>query len=260
MKWNNPDFTDSKSTGVQSVIRAINVLVCLSSGIDTLTDIANYCKLSKSTVHRLLKTLEESHFVVQDPLNNKYYLGNMINQIISKPLIANKYLISCSYEEMVHLFEVSEETVTLHIMIGLQDIPLHRIVSKHDLRVMGEVGWEMDRFSGATRKVLLSQLGDNELKLLIRNIKAKPAKEYAIIDEETLTMDIRRVRKQGYSVSIGETIVGSIGMSAPIMNYIYPAALSVFGPADRLKSRVDNLKEELKESANRISSKITGGA
>ena len=77
---------------------------------------------------------------------------------------------------------------------------------------------------------------------------------------ETLIMDIRRVRKQGYSVSIGETIVGSIGMSAPIMNYIYPAALSIFGPADRLKSRVDNLKEELKESANRISSKITGGA
>ena len=63
----------------------------------------------------------------------------MINKFISKPLIANRYLISYSNKEMKHLFEVSEKTVTLYIMIGLQDIILRRIVSKHDLRVMGEL-------------------------------------------------------------------------------------------------------------------------
>ena len=64
-----------KSTGVQSVSRALEILLCLGKDIHSLAGIADYCKLSKSTVHRLLKTLEESYFVLQDPINQQYYFG-----------------------------------------------------------------------------------------------------------------------------------------------------------------------------------------
>jgi DNA-binding IclR family transcriptional regulator len=58
-----------KETAVQSVRRAAEILNCISNGMSSVTDIAERCNLSKSTVHRLLKALGESELVMQDPIN-----------------------------------------------------------------------------------------------------------------------------------------------------------------------------------------------
>ena len=38
----------------KSIHRAAKILICLSDGVYTITDIAKQCKLSKSTAYRLL--------------------------------------------------------------------------------------------------------------------------------------------------------------------------------------------------------------
>ena len=47
-------MNDIDEVSNSSVVRAANVLICLGEGINNVTDIAERCKLSKSTVHRLL--------------------------------------------------------------------------------------------------------------------------------------------------------------------------------------------------------------
>jgi DNA-binding IclR family transcriptional regulator len=54
-----------KENGVQSIRRAAEILNCISSGTNSVTDIANKCNLSKSTVHRLLKALAEPELLMQ---------------------------------------------------------------------------------------------------------------------------------------------------------------------------------------------------
>ena len=104
---------------VNSIHRAASILDCLINNKNTVTDIANYCKLSKSTVHRLLKALEESDFVLQDPVKRRYYLGYLFTRLASNLQITHDRLITCAIEEMKYLSDIAEET----------DIQLEQIMS-----------------------------------------------------------------------------------------------------------------------------------
>jgi IclR family transcriptional regulator, KDG regulon repressor len=245
-----------KSNGVQSVSRALNILVCIGNEVHSIADISNYCKLSKSTVHRLLKTLEDSYFVQQAPVNQQYYLGPLINQLASEPQIANKYLIYSSLHEMDRLATISDETIDLDIFIGYQEVLIHRIVSNYELRMVGSRGIKKIQYTGATSKALLSQLEDEELKELIGYSQINAETENTITDKEVLMKQIRGVRDQGYSVSIGERLIGAMSISIPVKNYIYPVALTILGPENRLKPKTEFYINELKKSAKQISSNI----
>ena len=50
--------------------------------------------------------------------------------------------------------------------------------------------------------------------------------------------------------------MGAMSIAVPIMNYIYPAALTVLGPENRIKPKMEYFLKEFKKSANRISKSI----
>ena len=51
--------TDKKPATIRSISRATGILFCLSNGINTVTDISRHCRLSTSTVRRLLKATQK---------------------------------------------------------------------------------------------------------------------------------------------------------------------------------------------------------
>lgn len=243
--------------GVNSVVRASKILVCLSKGIDNITDIAEECGMSKATIHRLLKSLEIANLAIADPVRHKYYLGTLVQQIVSSPSRLNEFLVSCAATEMKHLFEISQETVTLDILMGYQHLILYEIQSEHLLKVTeGGPGSRPLLSLGATPKVLLSQLNDEELKTVIKCIRDRSLIEISQTDQELLMVESRRVRQDGYAVTYGERIAGIIGISAPVKNYIFPVSLGIIGPDNRLILNVPNLVKEIREGAARISDKL----
>ena len=247
----------SNSTAVStSLHRAANILSCLSNDINTTTDIASYCKYSTSTVHRLLQTMKELNWAIQDDNNRKYYLGPLLTQLSSNHIAAHKYLIMHALREMIYLSNTTGETVNLSIMVQLHYILLHDIPSQHDLRITEESKRLGPLFIGATAKVLLSQLSDEELRTTMRHIKFDYVTENTVTDKNILMAQIKGVRQQGYCVTYGERIPGAVCISAPINNYICPATLSIVGPENRLRARVNGVIEELKASASRISKDI----
>jgi DNA-binding IclR family transcriptional regulator len=250
-----PD-TDRKTTGIRSVHRAANILICLSNGINTLTGIADCCKLTKPTVFRLLKTLEEMLMVTQDPVTHRYYLGLLVNQIASNPLASHHYLINCALEELRRLWDFSGETVELNIMIGIQYIRLYEMPSRYDLKVVAGPDPVGPIFVGATAKVLLSQLDEEDLKVALKNIRIRHVTEHSVTDEKELMAQTKEIRTQGYAISYGERILGALCISAPIKNYFWPVALSLIGPEGRLKPGLDDTLKELLASASRITGNI----
>lgn len=249
--------TEKKTNAVKSISRAADILFCLSNGINTVTDIAKKCELSKSTVHRLLKALKESHLATQDPINQQYHLGPLITRLSSNPQTNHHYLITCAIEEMNGLWDIVEETVTLNIMIGIQYVRLHEIPSKHDLRVIEGYDPVGPIYVGATAKVLLSQLNDEELQAAIKNIRISNITEHSVTNKNVLITQSKKIRQQGYAISYGERIAGALCISAPIKNYFWPAALSVVGPEIRLKPRVNELVREVTARSSRITNNIT---
>jgi DNA-binding IclR family transcriptional regulator len=248
--------TSRKPTAIRSVYRAVNILICLANDVNTVTDIARHCKLTKPTVYRLLKTLEEMMLVTQDHITRRYYMGPLINHISSNPYANHHYLINCAMEELRHLWNFTGETVELNIMIGLQYIRLFEIQSKYDLKVVQGPDPVGPVYVGATAKVLLSQLNDEDLKMAMRNIIISRVTEHSVTDKNELREQIAYIQKQGYGISYGERIAGVLCISAPVDNYFWPVALSLVGPEGRIKPREEEMLKEVKNCAMNISRSI----
>jgi IclR family KDG regulon transcriptional repressor len=248
--------SSQNSSGIRSVNRAIDILLCLSNGINTLTDISSYTTLTKPTVYRLLHTLEERLMVAQDPVTRKYHLGSTVIRLASDPKTNHYHLITCAANEMKQLWDSTGENVELNMMIGSQYDRLYEIMGRHKLKVIEGADPVGPVFVGSAAKVLLAQLDDKELKLIMANINLKRVTERSVTNKRELLAQVRMVRQQGYCVSKGERITGATCISAPVSHYFWPVALSLVGPESRLAPSIDVIVRQVTKSARIISKNL----
>jgi DNA-binding IclR family transcriptional regulator len=245
------------SRTVNSITKGADILRILSDGTDRISDLSNRLSLSKSTAHRLLKSLENSGLVMQDPITRRYYLGPLILNLASKPIIAHQNLIVSAFGEMKHLRDLFRETVVLHVRIGLERICLEELQSLEAIKYTAGKGFVAPIYTGSAGKILLSELEDNELQLLMENLHPVALGPNTITDKGKLLEELKEVKKQGYAISFGERIPGSASLSVPVRNYICPVALSALGPDNRFSFDVMmGSLIELKESASRVSRRL----
>ena len=103
---------DSRTTPV--IANAVSVLRCFSHDDPLLgvTDIAGRVGLHKSTVSRILATLEQEHLVERDPQSRRYRLGlGLIT--LAGPLLADLDERRVAYPVLQELTEQTGETLSL---------------------------------------------------------------------------------------------------------------------------------------------------
>lgn len=239
---------------ISSYERIAKILICLSKGASSVTEIARECNMKVPTVHRLLKSLARPHFTAYDAINHRYFLGPLIAQVSSNASTNHQYLRMCAMKEMKRLSDRHGETITSTVLIGSEFIQIGSVNCKHELMVQGleedtQSGLPLSP-AGATQKILLSQLEDANLKHLLANMKGENQRPFGT--DEVLN-EIAKVREKGYAISSGEIIPGATCLCSPINNYFFPAALSIIGPKTRLSKKIPGLLKSLKESTKIIS-------
>ena len=244
---------DDEQVDMMQIHRAAKVITCISNGINSLSEIAYYCQLSKSTVHRLLKALEKSRFIMYNIFNRQYLIGTLITDIAARPETYHDYLKMCAGKEMEELAAITEETVMLGVMIGLRQVRVLSIPSKHDLRVVEGSRKAAYIFAGAGSQVLLAQLKDDELKTALKHFKIEKLTSLTVVDKEAMLARIQKIRQQGYAVSSGERMLGAMCVAAPVRNYILPTSLLIMGPESRMKEKTASFVDLLLTIADRIS-------
>ena len=242
----------------KSISRAVKILSCLSDGMNTVTEIAQHCELSKPTVSRLLKAIEKSNLVIRDPVHRKFYLGPLLNRLVANPKTTHLNLITLSTGEMNRLSKICGETIVLGVLIGNRNVRLHMIPSIHNVRIYEETEDDGNKLKlqGAATKALLSQLDRTELSQLIDDIKSESENEITDVDKREFILQLKQIKKQGYAISHGEKIAGGLAISIPIKGYQFPAVLSIVGIESRFKPLMPNLIPEVIASARRISSNL----
>ena len=244
-----------KATG--PIAHATDILLCLSDDVHSLTDIARRSHLSKSTTHRVLKLLERSRLVVEDNINRRYFLGPLLKKLASDPTATHRRLITAVDDELRRLAELTDETVAMDTLVGIQYIALKEIPSRQDLKVTREtrkIGPPYaGLYAGASVKVLLSQLDDASLKTILDHASIPRATERTVTDKTLLNKQLHEIRRRGYAVSHGERVAGVMSVCAPVKNYFLPVALSVVGPEIRLRDRAKQVISEVKASAGLLS-------
>lgn len=246
-----------KEFSVQSVRRAVDILDCISNGTNSLSEISVKCNLHKSTVHRLLKALGESRMVIQNPHTRRYYPGYKFVSLSLMPVTIHEYLIDKAGEEMLHLSQLTNETIDLRINLGLKNIGLCLVQSKYDQITVGDSLRIRPIHLGVDGRVLLSQFDDITLSSVLEHIRMEKAKKYENTNTNDLMDEIRIIRQQGYAVVHNELISGVTCICAPVHNYVTPVALSIVGPEIRIKPKIQSHIEKLLSSSNLISKYIS---
>jgi DNA-binding IclR family transcriptional regulator len=246
-----------QTSTLRSIDRAIAVLKAFGEEEPELgvTELSQRLELPKSTVYRLLASLQQEGLVDQDPETEKYHLGielvhlaGLVLEQIDVRQVARPCLQS--------LAEASEETVNLTVLTGDgKVINVDGISSPRMVRNVGWIGREMLPHCISSGKALLAYLPQQRLEPIL-------AKELPRFTEKTITDPIRlreelkRVRQQGYAVAQEELEVGLSAVAAPIWNHEgkVVASISVSGPSFRLyPEKIPELAELIKQTANKIS-------
>lgn len=244
---------DGKST-VRAVDRALDILLCFITKTDwAMTEIAEHVGLHKSTVHRMLATLEEKGFIERDRSTDRYHLGLKMWEL-SANLSRSDDQATIWLPEMERLRDKLGETVSIYVRDGFERIRMQAVQSNQPVRRVAPVGVRLPLYAGASSKVLIAY-SDPAIQESIFG----DAAWLNSIDLDQYKQQLEEVCLQGYATSFEEREPGAAALSAPIFNRKgkLTAALSVSGPASRLTMKtMREYAPVMMESAKRMGTMI----
>src|SRR3954447_4445683 len=113
-------------SGVQSVERAFAVLRCLSGGPAGVTDVADRVSLPKSTVSRMLSTLEDLGMVEQVEPGGSYRVGSGMIEIAAA-VLPGCCLIAAGRPQRHVLVKATGDAAGLSIADGFEVLCLDQV-------------------------------------------------------------------------------------------------------------------------------------
>ncbi|WP_018132693.1 IclR family transcriptional regulator [Effusibacillus pohliae] len=222
---------DQEKGTVRAVERALDILLCFS-GTEMelgLSEIAKKVGLHKSTVHRLLASLESKGFIRRNPQTDKYRLGWSVLELVSN-VYQSDDLASIVVPQMTQLRDEVGETISLYIRVGKERIRTQAVESNQPVRRVANIGQRLPLYVGASGKVLLAW-SDPDVVEAVMNDPAWPEE----LSKRGFLEILAKTRDNGFAISIEEREPGAAAVAVPIFgrDKQIVAALSISGPVDR---------------------------
>jgi DNA-binding IclR family transcriptional regulator len=241
---------------VNSVRLAIEILKSLSEGNCRVTDISDALKISKSTAHRLLKTLEGTGIVSQEPTNRTYHPGKLLIQLAYPLISSHQKLIEAASEQMRWLRKLTGETTILYIKYYKEAICIEELPSFRPIKFTFGKGNTMPWNVGAATKVLLAQLTDIQAEKILKTTQFEQYTPKTNTSKDRLIDLVREARVNGYATSSGTYEQGTAAVAVPIVNYLVPAALSILGSEKEFGPKIPSFIPKMRESAEKIAREL----
>lgn len=244
---------------VRAVERALDILLCFSRQNPELTmsQIAVMVDIHKSTVHRLLATLEEKHFVERNATTGLYRLGINVLHMAYLTLGQND-LRRIAHPFLIHLKDQFRETVNISILDGGNMVFLDVLESPQRVKLAAAIGQRLPAFCTASGKAYLAFASD-ELVDEVLGHGMQRFTEMTIITREKFLKNRKEIREMGYAFSIQEFEEGINAVAAPILNKKTDpiAAIAVAGPSYRLsRDTITKIGPILQDTAYKIAQEV----
>jgi DNA-binding IclR family transcriptional regulator len=253
-----PDRIEPASEGnadeVKSIRRLFSILELLkiNDGMG-VTEIADEMNMSKGAIHRYLNTLVNIGYAVND--EGTYELG--LRFLDFGTYVRDKYPFSQYIEPNVRqLAEETGERAQYMAQEHGKAIYLFRDRGMNAVQTDARVGKIEYLHSTAAGKAILSEIPRERVDDIIETYGLVARTEQTITDCEALYEELDQIRDRGYALNQEEHITGLWAVGVPIIgpDGDVIGGLSVSGPADRVRSRIEDetLQSTLLGTANEI--------
>ena len=248
-----------KVSMVSSVDKAIDILLVLGETDNkTIRELGQQLDITKSTLHRILQTLEVRGLVKKNNLTEKYALGYKILELGSHLKLQNE-IRELAITHMEGLRDRIGDTVQLAILEDDEIMIIETVEGTNALRVFAQPGQKYPITYGNFGKVFLAYQTPSNV---LHHIKNNPLKKYAsasIVEEEKFIIKVNEVRETKISISVDDPIEGAFSMAVPIVkrNGDIVASLAIAGVKTQENlDNIDQLQDIIKEYAERISNEL----
>jgi DNA-binding IclR family transcriptional regulator len=219
-----------------------------------MTQISERVGINKSTVHRLLATLETKRFVDRDPATGVYRPGLRLLQMAFLTLEHND-LRRIASPFLRDLCDQHRENVNLAILDDTEVIYLDAIESPQRVKLAAAPGERLPAFCTASGKAILAFLPEDVVKSILERGMPKRTST-TVVTPEAFFQDVLQIREQGFAISKQEYEDGINAVAAPICNHPI-ASISIAGPAYRLTwERMLEIGPHLVAAANKIAAEV----
>jgi len=241
---------------VDVVYRAFRVLDCfvgVSSDL-SLLDLTKKLGIPKTTVWRLIKTLEKCGYLEQRE-KGRYRLGQ------KALLLAAAYLNQVDVRKvalpvMNRIRDLTGETVYLNLIQGSQRIVLDHVVGTYEIVYIPLIGRITPIYAGASSKVMLAFLEKEVVDRILLKEDLKQLASGTITKISNLKKELAQIRQNGYAISTSELEEGLVAISGPIRGtHGVIGSITLGFPEIRYLSKdMNSLIKLIREGATEISS------
>lgn len=203
----------------------------------SLKEISEHVPMTKSTVFKILKTLEYCEFVRCLGEEKHYYLGTVFLTYAQKTLSTfDINLIAKPY--LSKLRDETNETVNLGILDTTNDTVtlLAKLESPNSVNLVSKIGKGMHLYSSAMGKTMLANFVPEHFERYLAKTDLVPLTENTITDKNQLRANISEVQTRGYALENNENQQDILCVGFPLVKNgrIY-GAFSVSAPRYRVK-------------------------
>ena len=245
---------------VRSVDRAAALLVALgdADGAASVTDLSHALDLHKSTVSRLLSTLERRGLVEQDRESGHFRLGVGIIRL-AQSAERTLDIRTIAQSELEELAKATHETVSLEVFDGVGAAVAICQIDGPNLTPMPDItGRPVAMHAIAAGKVLLASLPERTVLSIARRglVQYTPR---TITDPRALLEELALVRRRGYAVASGEWDERLSAAAVPVCDArgTVIATVVVWGASSRVTAvSLPNLINAARDAARGISRKL----
>ena len=245
-----PDYS------IRVLDRTISILKALMHSEMTLQEISAETDVHKSTVFRILNTLEKEFWVQQDPKTGYYRLSFGLFELGSS--VANSldfYKLSIPHLERL----VSTTKFTTHLVTcdNGKVLYLNKLESSNELITQpSKVGYKVLMHCTAVGKVMLAYFDRVEIEKVIEKHGLPRFTPNTFTEKEALLKELEVIRGQGCAIDNQEIQEGLRCIAAPLFAFHgkVMGAISISGLiGDITEQTIPVLKEHVIQAAKNIS-------
>lgn len=222
-------------SSIQSIERAFAILEAVASQSEGVgvTEIANRVDLPKSTVSRMVTTLEELAVVERSPAGDGIRLGPKILSLALR-VPYTRHLTAQARPYLMELAEATGEAIGLCLPDGDQAFYADQVQSRHHVQVRDWTGTRFPMHVVSSGKIFLTRWSEAALDEYLK----RPLTRYTpktVADPAGLKAQVAQIKQQGYCWAKDEFEEGLVAVAAPVYDQTgqIAAALNIYGPAFR---------------------------
>lgn len=247
-----------RDMSVHSVNRAVSILQVLARrGPTAVTELATELDIHKSTIFRLLSTLESRGLVDQNTNRGRYQLGYGVVQLAAGA--TRKLDLSVISRRICEaLAEEVGESVDIDILDDNAVLTIDQVIGVARMTTVNWVGRRTPLHATSSGKVFLAHMSPDHRAACLTG-KLERFTDNTITSRRSLEEQLESVRSQGYGFTLEEYEVGLAAVAAPIrdLDGHAVATVGISGPNFRITpDTIPGLAEKVMAAAVVISQRI----